>query len=214
MNQMDLNYSYIASSLTTMELLERIENRQKYMPETIEASLAELQYRKHEFSDEELKIIDEDIKALRANAALVGNTKGFFNKEYKNVIVEDPDAPLLYSRVALNTFTIFFGALFGSIMMSINLAKFGKTKEASWAILFGIGFTAVQYIVLSHLPGRGSSMQVVFGFISAFLLDLLFWKPYIGYATFYRKRQIWIPLIIGITLASLIIASIILAPQP
>jgi len=206
---MDLNYSYIASSLTTMELLERIENRQKYMPETIEAAVAELQYRKYEFSEEELKVVNEDIQALRANAALVTNAKGLFSKDYKNVIVLDPDAPRLYSRMAINIFTVLFGALFGSIMMAMNLNKFEKSKEAAWVILFGVGFTIVQYIVLSNVPGSSSSIQVVFGFIGAYLIDFIFWKLYIGYATFYRKRPIWIPLIIALIFASLIIASVI-----
>jgi hypothetical protein len=211
---MDLNYSYIASSLTTMELLERIENRQKYMPESIEAAIAELQYRKYEFSDEELKIIDEDIKAARANAALITTKLGFFNKEYKYVIVSDPDAPLLYSRTAVYGFAFFLGALFGSIMMAINLNKLGKTKEALFAILFGVGFSALQYYVASHAnPGSGGSVQVVGGVISAYCLDLFFWRNYIGYSTFYRKRKIWVPLIIGVALLALIVAATLLAPK-
>jgi hypothetical protein len=194
-----------------MELLERVENRQKYMPETIEASITELQYRKYEFSEEELKVVNEDIQALRANAALVGNAKGLFSREYKNVIVQDPDAPRLYSRMVVKLFTVLFGALFGSIMMAMNLNNFGKSKEAVWALLFGVGFTTVQYVVLSHVPGSVSSIQVVFGFIGAYLIDFLFWKPYIGYATFYRKRPTWVPLIIALVFVSLIIASIIYA---
>jgi hypothetical protein len=211
---METNFKYIASSRSTEELLERIDNRQKYLPETVEASIAELQYRKHEFSDEELKVINEDIQALRANAELVTSKLGFFNKEYKNVIVEDPDAPLLYSRIAIYSFSFLFGAPFGSIMMAINLNKLGKSKQSFWAILFGIGFTTLQYIVTSHInTGSNSSLQIFCGFIAAYCLDLFFWKNYIGYSTFYRKRPIWLPLIIALIFVSLVIAAIIVGPK-
>jgi hypothetical protein len=211
---METNFKYIASSRSTEELIERVENRQKYLPETTEASVTELQYRKHEFTDEELKIIGEDIQAQRENASIVTSQLGFFNKEYKNVIIEDTDAPLLYSRIAIYSFSFLFGAPFGSIMMAMNLAKLGKSKESLWAILFGIGFTTLQYIVISHInTGSTSSLQVFCGFIAAYCLDLFFWKNYIGYSTFYRKRPIWVPLIIALVFVSLILAAIILGPK-
>lgn len=207
---MELNYQYIASSLTTTDLIERVENRQRYMPETIEASVAELQYRKHDFSDEELKVINEDIAAHRANAEMVRSNLGFFNREYKNVIVEDPDAPLLYSRMVVYGFAFLCGALFGSVMMAMNLGKLNKTKEALWVLLFGVGFSVLQYfLVINANPGSGGSVQIFGGLISAYCLDLFFWRKYIGYPTFYRKRPIWVPLVIAIVLAGLIIAAIV-----
>jgi hypothetical protein len=63
---METDFSFLASSRSNQELIERIDNRQKYMPETVEASLAELQSRGHEFSDEEVKVIREDTQAQRA----------------------------------------------------------------------------------------------------------------------------------------------------
>ena len=205
---------YIATTRTNEELIERIENRQNYMPETVEASIAELQSRGHEFPDEELKVISEDLQAMRENAALSGNSQGFFNKEYKNVIVGDPDAPLMYSRRVIYFFSVLFGALFGSIMLAINIGKLGKRTEALYTVLFGIAFTTIQvFIGMRAAPGSSTSYGILFGFAAAFCLDFFFWKRVIGYSTFYRKRQIWVPLIIGIVLASLIIAAIIMAPQ-
>lgn len=76
---MTFNYTLLASARTDDELMERIDNRQKYMPETVEASLAELQHRGKEFSDEEIRYIKEDMQARRRNAALINGALGIFN---------------------------------------------------------------------------------------------------------------------------------------
>jgi hypothetical protein len=209
---MEPNFSYIASSLTTEELNERINNRKKYLPETVEAAVAELQYRKRDFSNEELRDITESVQMQRKNAALVDSRLGLFNNSAKNVIVKDPEAPLMYSRQALRVFTVLCGALFGSIMMAINISKTKHHSKAIWVVVFGIVFTAVQIFVVSKMPNpnSGSSGAILGGLIAAFLLDYFFWKPFIGYATFYRARPIWIPLIVALVIFGLIIALIII----
>ena len=194
-----------------MELEERIENRQDYLPETVEATVAELKYRGREFSDEELRIINEDLQAQRQNAALVGGRVSMFNKEYKNVVVKDTEAPFLYSRLALYFFTVFMGALFGSVMMAINISKTENRSKALWAILFGVGFTVLQVLITNNLKNPNTSIAIIFGIVASYCLDYLFWKPFIGYSAFYRSRPIWIPLVIALVLAGLIIAAIMLA---
>jgi hypothetical protein len=206
---MDFDYTLLASARSDQELTERVDNRQKYMPETVEASLAELQHRGKEFSDEELRYINEDMQARRRNAALITGRIGIFNSDYKYAIVEDPDAPLMYTRVAIYVFAVLFGALFGSIMMAINIAKTGRNNAVAGVILFGVGFTIVQVYVLNSMPNPSGSLSIVFAFISAFCLDYLFWKPYIGYSSFYRSRPIWVPLIIGVILAALLVFAMV-----
>jgi len=83
---MEPDFTLLASGRSNEELIERIDNRQKFLPETIEASVAELQFRNHAFSDEELKIIGEDIQAQRANAVMVTSNPSLFNTDYKNSI--------------------------------------------------------------------------------------------------------------------------------
>jgi hypothetical protein len=209
---MESKFSFLATGRTNEELRERIDNRQKYLPETVEASVAELQFRKHEFSDEELKVIGEDLQAHRANAATISSRIGFWSGEYKNALVEDPDAPLLYSRLVIYTFSFFLGALFGSIMMAMNLGKLGKRKDALYAILFGVGFTAVQiYLSATANSGPGGSYGILGGIIAAVCLDFFFWKFHIGYETFYRARPFGVPLTIGILIGGLIIGLLMLA---
>jgi len=203
---------YRASAKSDEELLDTIENRQLYLPETIEASLEELKSRGHIFTETELSVIEEDVQAHRNNAALSGRRIGFANGNYKNNIIQDPDAPSLYSRQAIYGFTVFFGALFGSIMMAINFAKTKNHNNIVWVLLFGALYTTIQVIIVQSAH-TGSSLTILFSIISAFILESFFWNRFIGNATFYRLKPIWIPLIIGIILSALIIISIIYSPQ-
>jgi len=207
---MELNYSYIASSLSTDELIDRVTNRQKYMPDSVEAAVKELQFRKHEFSDEELRQIAQDIRTQREDAANFSGRRSAFSDK-KGVTVIDPDAPLLYSLRAIRIFTILCGAFFGSILIAININKIGKGINAFWALLFGVVFTVVQIVILNGYtsPGSGSSGAILGGLIASYILDYVFWRNFIGYSTFYRAKPIWVPLIIAVLLFALIIAAFI-----
>jgi len=204
---MNDRFNYTASKLSDQELKERIENRPRYLPETIEASIVELQNRGVVLPDEELKIINEDLAAQRENASLSNNGNGF-KSTYKNNVVEDLDAPFLYTRRALFFFTVGFGALFGSIMLAINLSKIKKSKGIFWILLFGVGFTILQ-VVLMNYANKGSSPGAFFGILSGFCIDYIFWPLFIGKSTMYRARPIWTPLIIGIALGAMIVLSTI-----
>ena len=212
---MEPDFSYLAAAATTEELTERIDNRKNYLPETVEAAVAELKFRKHEFTDEELNDIDNDIERQRKNAAMVDSRLGFFNSNAKNVIVKDAEAPLMYSRQALYAFTVFCGPLFGSILLAINIGKTKKPANAIWVILFGIGFTALLIFIGTRYfnQGSGSFKAIIAGIISAYILDFLFWKPFIGYATFYRARPIWVPLVIAVVIFGLIVTAVIISGQ-
>jgi hypothetical protein len=205
------DYTYINSLRTDEELKERIDNRQNYMPETVDAALIELQKRGVEFTDQELDVIHADVRAHRQNAAMVDGRLGFFNSNTKNVVTLDPDAPSMYSRRALYVFTVFFGALFGSIMLAMNISKTAKAINAVWVILFGAAFTGLQVYIMNTYaqPGSGGSGAIIGGLIAAYCLDYLFWKNFIGYATFYRAKPIWVPLAIGVVIIGLLVLGII-----
>jgi hypothetical protein len=204
-------FNYTASKLSDQELKERIENRPKYLPETVEASLTELKSRGVEFTDEELRIIDEDLAAQRENA-LSPKTTGAFSKDYKVNIVDDEAAPYFYSKRAIYVFSFFCGALFGSILLAINLSKIKRYKQIAWVLLFGGGFTAITLFIGSYY-NAGSTFGVFCGIISANVMDYLFWNRFIGNEIFYRARPIWVPLIIAISFLALVFAAIVLNPQ-
>ena len=208
---MELNYSYIASSLSTDELIDRVTNRQKYMPDSVEAAVKEnFNLGKHEFSDDELRQIALDIRIQREDAAQFNGRRSAFSDK-KGVIVIDPDAPLLYPLRAIRVFTILCGALFGSILIAININKIEKGINAFGAILFGVVFTGIQIVILNGYtnPGSGSSGALLGGLIASYILDYVFWRNFIGYSTFYRAKPIWVPLIIAIVFCALIIVAIV-----
>ncbi len=206
---MEFRFTDIASRLSDEELKDRIENRQKYLPETTEATVAELKRRGHVFSDEEITVINQDIKAQRDNAAIGGSRSlSRFNSQYKYNLVEDPQAPVLYSRLALYTFTVLFGALYGSIMMAINCIKVNNRSGMVWVLLFGVVFTTIQ-VIGSGYVNIGGSYYYLCGFVSGFCIDYFFWNRFIGNTTFYRAKPIWIPLIIALLIAAFVIWSTI-----
>lgn len=197
---MDLKFKVTASAKSDAELLDTIANQQKYLPETIEATIAELQYRGHVFTDEELQVITADVEAHRQSAASAG--RRLWN--YKNNIVEDPDAPAFYSRRVVYAFAFMFTPLFGAVMLAMNINKTDKPARMVWLLLFGVAYTVLAVIVGESMRS-GSSPGVIFSLVGAVILESFFWNQFIGNGTFYRARPIWIPLIIGIVLAALII---------
>jgi len=206
---MESNFNSPLSNKFESELLERIENRQKYMPETVQAAIAELQHRGHVFTEEELDIYNKDIQAKLKNAALEKKAGGIFSTEYNYNIVEDPDAPLLYSRRAVYLFSLFGGALFGSILLAINSRKIEGAKRGTiWILLFGVVFATLQ-VIIGENTNSGSSFSIVCGIAAALSIDYFFWRPFIGNATFYRARPIWVPLTILIVLGGLLVWSAI-----
>lgn len=202
---MNFDPGFLAAARTDEELHERIENRQKYMPETIEASLAELQRRGKVFAAEELQYIDEDIAARRRNAATAINRMSLFNSDFKYTIVKDPDAPSLYSRRVIYVFTVLMSALFGSIMMAININKTDR-KGVVPVILFGLAFTTVQiFIGERFIVGSRTFYSLFCGIISAYCLNYFFWNKYIGNTTFYRVKMAWGPLAVMLVIFAIVI---------
>jgi len=199
---MNSRFNYVASKLSDEELKDRLENRQKYLPETTEATVAELQQRGHVFSDEELNVINQDIKAQRDNVAIApASSSALLNSAYKHNLVEDSDAPMLYSRNTIRIFTLLFSAFFGSIMLAININKTQNKIGIFWVLLFGAGFTAIQ-IAVGNYFSLGSSFSIICGFLAAICIDYFFWDRFIGNTTFYRAKPIWIPLIIALLFAA------------
>jgi hypothetical protein len=204
---MNDRFAYDASLLSNEELNNRVAIREKYLPETTEAAVAELQSRGRVFSDEELDIIQQDLIAQRENAELSGKSSGAFSQTYNNVVVEDPAAPQLYSRKAIYLFTFFFGALFGSIMLAINSRKVNNSKGVLLALAFGIPVTILQIIAAEYIKASASSYGFFWGLVSAFIMDYVLWPRVIGTATFYRTKPIWVPLIIGLVFLALLVTA-------
>jgi hypothetical protein len=198
---MEDSFKFRAALRTVDELNERVNNREKYMPETVEASVEELKHRGVSFSDEELKVITEDMQARRDQGNSKPSSRGIFNPADKVLQVKDPDAPAFYPKGAIYGFSILFSVLFGSIMLAINIHQTKKTYRAIWVVLYGLIFTLAEVIVFAGIrQGSAGSLAFIGGLIGSYPLNYFFWPRYLGNTTLYRRRPVWIPLVIGLVI--------------
>ena len=200
---METDYKKLMTSKLDVDLQEYIDNRVKYNPNAVFAAIDELKNRGRTFSDTEIETIKSDLdKQQEISKQRVADSSESAMKWDKNA-VDDSDAPLLYSQKAIYSFSLFFGVLFGSILMTLNFRKTADKKGGLTALAFGVVYTAIQLWVLSFIP-RNTGLTLATSLGGAFILNLYFWNKFIGKETTYRKRPIWTPLILGIALAALL----------
>jgi len=205
---MDDNFKFRASMRSDEELRERVDNREKYLPETVEASVEELKIRGVEFSEDEDRVIAEDMQAQRDIVAAANSNSGGFNRVDKALYTDDPDAPEYYTKRIIVIFSMLFSVFFGSIMMAVNLSKTQNAAKAVLAVLYGFAFTAVVAIIAANY-NINTGIAIISGYVGAYTMELLFWNRYIGATTVYRPKPFWIPLIIGLSLSVALIYLII-----
>lgn len=196
---MDEDFAWRATMRTNEELNERINNREKYLPETVEAAVFELVDRNVVFSEEELRVIAEDMQARREQARSDEGNSGIFSRSDEARHVEDPEAPAYYSKRVILVFSILFSVLFGSVLMAINLSKTKEKGSAVMAVLFGLGFTFMMSFIGQRV-NLGIAFTLLTGFLGAYLLDSLFWSKYIGNSSLYRPKPFWPPLLVGMAI--------------
>jgi hypothetical protein len=196
---MDDNFKLRAALKSDDELQEYVDNREKYLPDSVDAAVAELQSRGVEFSDEELQVIAEDMQARRAAIGSQTNSTVFFYDPEKIKQVEDENVPLLFSKRAIYGFTVLSSLFFGSILLAINVSKTKNQIGIVGIILYGcvISFGAVAMVLYYHL---NPSFVLIINILGTYPLNNFFWNRYVGRDTLYRVRPIWIPLIIWLIL--------------
>lgn len=123
---------------------------------------------------------------------------------------ETANVPRYYSEKAVYVFSILGGALFGSILMAINLKNSPTRKGVSPVLLFGVAFTVVQVIIMNFVPDRASSsLNIAFGIGAGLSIRQFFWRKYIGLNAIYNKRSVLVPTLILVGLFLIIILSVI-----
>lgn len=202
---MEIDFEAKMSAKTDDELLNVIENRMKYVPDAINAAVAESQSRGHLFSIEELESIQTDI-ALKVKER---NREEVTEYTYSDdmAIFPDNELAVYYSKRAINNFSIFFTTLFGTVLLAINLK--GNRRGAIAVVAFGIVYTGLSFYALNLLPERNSFLTIIVNGIGGIILTKLFWPKYIGDGTQYKARSIWVPLIISIAITVFSIMAIL-----
>jgi hypothetical protein len=196
---MDDIFNWKASQRTDDELYERINNRANYLPDTIEASVTELKNRGVTFDDDELLRIENDVQRKRSQANTMAGYDSLFNNADKVRQVKDTDAPVFYSKRAIYGFSIVFTVLFGAILFAINVWNSPKRNRAFLVIFYGFAYIVAQVMVGERLHA-GTPYAVVSGILGAYPLNYFFWNQYLGKATLYRVKPVWIPLTIGVVI--------------
>ena len=184
-------------------LVDYLENFTRYTPEAIKAAVDELKSRGRNFTEEELKQIEVKIKD-RTDAENQEHTL-FASGAWKQNVVTDPNAPLLYSKGAIYVFSLAFSTIFGAVLLSSNINENGK----KWIVIgFGVLYTATTIVIANLIPSN-TFWVLLLNAAGGFGLTSTFWDKFVGKETKYRSKPIWKPLIISIVITIPLILAII-----
>lgn len=186
------------------ELMNYLNNYTDFIPEAIIAAVDELKRRGKIFTEQELTSIQQKIEERR-KADDEDDYSLLESRPPEKDIVSDPGAPLLYSKGAINFFSVIFSTLIGAVLLSYNI----KPKKGKWIVLgFGIIYTIFSILIFKYI--RQNRLSVCFLQIAGGMaLTTTFWDKYIGKGIEYRAKPVWIPLIISLLIVIPIILFII-----
>ncbi|MFW5644769.1 MAG: hypothetical protein ACOCZL_02545 [Bacteroidota bacterium] len=119
-------------------------------------------------------------------------------------IVEDFNAPRLFSLYAIRFFAIIFSTFFGGILLSINLNRLGKKNEIFYVIAFSFLYSIVVYQVITYFPENMTTATLILNLIGSLILEEFFWKRYIGKHFKFRRQPIGGVLLIGFGISLLL----------
>ncbi len=120
-------------------------------------------------------------------------------------IVEDFNAPKLYSRYSIRFFAILFSTLFGGILLSINLNRLGKKREIIYVIGFSLVYSYLVYYLTTLKPESATTITLMMNLLGSLVLEEVFWKNYIGKHFKFRRQAIAGALLVGFGISMLLI---------
>jgi len=178
------------------ELKTILKKKNDYTQEAIQAVIWEMENR---------NLIDKsDVlykNTFKENNQIDTDEKNLDNNENpsKELIL-----PVLYSKRAIQGFTIFFTTIFGAVLLMYNLKEMNKLKERNQVLIFGIVFTILSAILLNYLP-KMIFTTLLFNLIGYAVLIEFFWKNNIEKELEYAKKEVWKPLTISIIIVLLLL---------
>ncbi len=180
------------------ELEKIILNKSKYTDEAIQAVIWELEKR---------EIIQEnEIERVPKNTVENTTKETFKIKEFKKdeSAFDEFELPILYSKNAIKGFSIFFGVIFGAVLLMYNLKIMEKPKGRIHVFIFGILFTIVIYFIANTLS-LPFFLSLVLNLFGASILTGLFWNKNLKKDLKYESKSITKPLIISLLIIGFII---------
>ena len=176
------------SKKSNAELEGIIQDKSSYTEEALQAVIWELENR---------NLIEKDEIILEETAAVEGvQISEKINKNNESVF-EGFENPILYSKKAVQGFTIFFGPLFGAVLLMFNLKAVNKPKARMQVLVFGIGYTLFSFVGLNYLP-KMFLITLIFNVIGYVVLVEYFWNQNLGKELQYTTKEITKALIISL----------------
>lgn len=196
-------FSKNMNSKSNTELENIIENKHKYTADAIQAVIWELEKR-DAISENDIeinqKIIDKEKESLAVELKEYNNEESAFD-EFEN--------PTLYSKRAIQGFSIFFSTFFGTVLLMSNLKAMNKSKARIQVLVFGILYTVFIYTILNYLP-KTYFTTLILNLIGSAILTEFFWNKELGNDLKFTKKQITKPLIISLLITAFFIFLIFL----
>lgn len=120
-------------------------------------------------------------------------------------VVDDYNAPKLYSRFAIRFFAILFSTFFGGILLSINLSRLGKKWEIFYVMAFSILYSYGVFYAATLNPERTTTITLILNLLGSLILEEIFWKRFIGRHFKFRRQSVRGALLIGLGISILLI---------
>lgn len=186
----------IISKLSDRELEKYIEPNSRFVSQAISYAFEILESRGREFSSNEKDLIDRTIIEKKEKEDKIVEPVNY----WKQGIVVDESSPKLYSRLSIYLFSIFFGVYAGSILQALNCKYIDNKKGFYITLIFGISYSIFQVIIIEYIQeifiNTNINLTYFFSGLGAVILDYYFWNNFISKEFTYRKKEIWLPLII------------------
>ncbi len=204
---MEMNFQRLMTKKSDKELEEYLNNIMAYSRDIVEAAIQELKNRGRLFTEVELSTFESKIQE-RENS--IGKNTITVRDSIEKNIVEDESALALYSRKTVDWTTLIFGIIVGSILMALNFKSVEKKKGIIAVLFFGILYFILEIFIMSFLPDDMASsltnvVRLGLNGLGAYIMHTLIWNKFIGKDFEYRKKAVWLPILIGIIINVLFI---------
>ena len=169
------------------ELEVILKEKNKYTQEAIQAVIWEMESR-NLIEKSEVHFEESTLKDLSISNESINDNE---SSNEKLVL------PVLYSKKAIQGFTIFFTTIFGAVLLMHNLKEMNKLRARNQVLIFGIVFTILSAILLNYLP-KMFFITLLFNLIGYAVLIEFFWNNNLEKKIEYTKKEVWKPLTISI----------------
>lgn len=191
---------------SNFDLQEIVRNYPEEDKSKVIAALQELKKRDVLYSDDQRLLEDlteeEDSSLSNEDSPKIVTPFSVFRDPN---IVDDFNAPKLYSRFSIRFFAILFSTFFGGILLSINLNRLGKKWEIFYVMAFSMLYSYGVFYAATLYPERTTTLTLILNLLGSLILEEFFWKRLIGKHFKFRRQSVRGPLIIGIGISILLI---------